>query len=123
MHDKLNSEYLKTILIFEVVLILGFLKYNNLIYLYLAIILGIICIISKSISIIIHKVWLSFGYILELIIPKFILFIVFYFVLYPTALISRIFVKNDTLKLKNINSTTFEQKLVEFNENSFIETW
>lgn len=60
---------------------------------------------------------------LSLIIPNILLGIIFFLLLFPIALLSRLFGKNDSLNLKNKSGSTFKNVNKEFDKISFEKTW
>ena len=65
---------------------------------------GIVGIISSSLSRILECGWMKLARILSYIIPSVLLGIVFYFFLFPIALISKIFTKDPLMLSKKYNS-------------------
>lgn len=119
---KITSNPLKTILVIVSGLLIFYLftKINLL----LNIILGLclIGVFSPFISIKIESIWFKIAYLLGLIIPNIVLGIVFYFLLFPIALLSRI-KSNDPLVLKNNSNTIYKEVNKSFNQESFKNTW
>ena len=70
--------------------------------------LGITGIISVRLSKIIESLWFALANILSKIIPKILLGIVFYFLLFPLALVSRIFNKDPLMLSKSLDTYFIE---------------
>lgn len=69
--------------------------------LYTCLIIGGIGVTSTWLSEKIDFVWMKLSWILSLIVPNIVLTIIFFVVLFPIAMLSRLFGKKDTLLRKN----------------------
>tara|TARA_B100001559_G_C16122988_1_gene449397 strand:+ start:150 stop:515 length:366 start_codon:yes stop_codon:yes gene_type:complete len=121
MH-KIESNPAKTLLaiITGLLIIYFFAKINIL----LNIILGLclIGIFSYYLSKKIEDIWFKIAFILGLIIPNIILGLIFYFFLFPIALLSKLSTK-DPLSLKNNSKSMYKEVNKSFNKDSFKNTW
>ena len=88
-----DSQALKTVLILCIAFSIYFLKSGERSALTIAVALGIAAIVSVKIAGWVHLLWMSLGKLLEMVMPKIILGIVFYVFLFPIALLSRLFSK------------------------------
>ena len=88
----------------------------------IALVVGIVGIISGILSRIIEKWWMQLARILSFIIPAILLGIVFYLFLFPISLISKLFTK-DPLMLSNKYKTYFISIDKEFDKKSFEKIW
>ena len=118
-----NSQSIKTILILCIALVVCFLKTGEKYFLFVSTFLGIIGVLFNKLSILIHVLWIQFGELLASIVPKVILVIVFYLFLFPIALLSRFFRKDDPLSLKKSNESLFVDCQKKFDEKSFVDPW
>jgi hypothetical protein len=84
--------------------------------------IGILGIISNTLSKKIDRIWMGFASLLNYIISPVVLGIVFYIILCPIALVSRFFVKNSSIVLEDQN-TFFITINKEFTEKSFEKPW
>ena len=91
--------------------------------LFMSLILGLTGVISKYLAIKIDFLWMRLAWLLSLIIPNILLSVVFYIILTPIALFSRLFSKKNELFLKNTSSSLFKNKNKTFNKNSFCNPW
>lgn len=89
---------------------------------YVSLIVGITGIISDKLSKIIEKGWMGLSRILSYIIPSILVGIVFFLVLFPISLISKLFTK-DPLMLSNKYSSYFINVNKEFSKSSFEKIW
>ena len=96
---------------------------KNYIFLRISIIIGLIGVISDSASLIIDKIWFKISHILSLIIPNILLGSIFYLILFPIALLSRLFKKDDPLMLSNNKESMFKNKIQKFKNISFENPW
>lgn len=83
---------------------------------------GLIGIISSTLSSKVEWLWMKLARILSYIIPSVLLGIVFYLILFPISLISRIFTK-DPLMLSNNYETFFVNIEKEFDKKSMEKIW
>ena len=89
----------------------------------ISLILGLIGVISKYLAIKIDFLWMKLTWLISLIIPNILLTIVFYIILTPIALISRLFSKKDEMFLINTSSSLFKENNKTFNKKSFQNPW
>ena len=68
-------------------------------------------------------VWMKIAWILSLIVPKILLTLVFYTILYPTSLLRKITSKKDLLNLKDPKSSLFKNVDKTFDKTSFENPW
>lgn len=71
----------------------------------------------------IHWCWMKLAWVMGLVVPKIVLGLLFYFFLFPMALLSRIFSKKDPLMLKPDKQSTFIQTNKQFTKESFEKLW
>jgi hypothetical protein len=113
---------LKTILVISTGFLLIYFIYRWEWALIVSFILGVIGIFSSFLTMKINFLWMKLTYILSLILPNILLFIIFYLILFPIALISRMFDK-DPLLLKNNYSSYFSSVNKTFDKKSFENPW
>lgn len=89
----------------------------------IAVILGVLGVLSDSISLWIEKAWMKLAYILSLIVPNIILGVVFFLFLLPLSLLSKLFRKEDTLILKNKAMSVYKVKNKEYDKAHFENMW
>ena len=120
--NNFKSNPSKTILVIVTgLLILYF--FTKLDYLFNFILLiALIGVFSTYLSRKIELFWFKLAYILGLIIPNIILGLIFYFFLFPIALLSRITSK-DPLFLKNNSNSIYREVNKSFDKLSFKNTW
>lgn len=85
--------------------------------------IGIIGIFSSWLSTKIHFLWMKLAWLLSLIIPNILLAIIFYLLLFPLSLLSRIFSRKDPLCLKNPSGSLFKETRKTFDKASFEKLW
>lgn len=88
-----------------------------------SLLVGLIGICSAFLSKKIEYGWLKLGTLLALIVPNLLLTGIFYLILFPLALLSRLFGKTDPLLLKNREESTFTISEREFEKASFEKVW
>jgi hypothetical protein len=89
----------------------------------ISIIIGLLGAISDKASLVIDKIWFKISHILSLIVPNILLGLIFYLILLPIALLSRIFKKDDPLMLYNNKESLFKNKTQKFKNISFEKPW
>jgi len=85
--------------------------------------IGLIGLLSTFLSEKIEWLWMKLAWLLSLLIPKILLSIIFYLLLFPIALISKIFKKTDPLMLKNNSTSTFTTVNKKFSKENFEKIW
>lgn len=120
---KQKSEPAKTVLIISVgfTALYLFTKWDWTIYIALAI--GLTGILSTRLSEMVDILWMGIARLLNFIMPNILLSIIFYFFLFPLAVLSRIFGKKDPLNLKNQPGSNFKNSNRKFDKASFEKTW
>ena len=121
IENKLKAK--STILVIVVGFIIIYAYSKNYIFLRISIIIGLFGVISDSASLIIDKIWFKISHILSLIIPNILLGSIFYLILFPIALLSRLFKKDDPLMLSNNKESMFKNKIQKFKNISFENPW
>jgi len=120
---KLKSNPSLTVL----TIVFGFLFFNyfldNGIIFYVSLLLSGIGVFSQKLSILIENIWFRVSYILSQIIPNILLSIIFFLILTPIALLSRLFKSNSNFISKNNQKTTFIDQKKSFDKNSFERAW
>jgi hypothetical protein len=84
---------------------------------------GIAAILSDKLAYYIEWAWMKLAYILSLIVPNIILGIVFFLFLFPLSILSKIFRKEDALKLKNNFASVYSEKKKEYDKAHFENMW
>ena len=91
--------------------------------LWVAIIVGVPGLLSSYLALKIQEAWMGIGTILSYIIPPILLSAVFFIILFPIALLSRLFGEKDPLQLKKTDSTLFKTVDKTFAKDTFEKTW
>ena len=91
--------------------------------LYTSLTIGLIGVFSDFLSEKIELIWFKIAWILSLIIPNILLTFIFYIILFPIAILSKVFNKTDSLKLKNNSTSNFTTCNKEFDKKSFENPW
>ncbi|MBT3611392.1 MAG: hypothetical protein HN522_00410 [Flavobacteriales bacterium] len=120
--NQIKSNPVKTILVIITGLLVVYLFAKLDVLLNIILALGIIGVFSPYLSKKVEFLWFKIAYFLSLIIPNIILGLVFYFFLFPIALLSRISSK-DPLFLKNSSNSIYKEVNKSFKKDSFKNTW
>jgi len=91
--------------------------------LYTSLIIGALGVISNNASKAIDFLWMRLAKVLSLIVPNILLSIIFYLLLFPIAVLSKIFGANYTLQLKNSSETVWVDNNTEIDKASFEKMW
>lgn len=122
MNNK-SAEPIKTVLIIMVGMLVVYFITGRQWAVTGAIIIGILGLSSGYISQKIHYLWMKLSWVLGLIIPNILLSVIFFLVLTPLALLSRIFGEKDPLSLKNTSQSLFKETNKKFEKPDFEKTW
>ena len=121
IENKLKAKSTVLVIVVGFIIIYAYSKNYN--FLRISIIIGLVGVISDSASLIIDKIWFKISYILGLIVPNILLGLIFYIILFPIALLSRIFKKDDPLLLTNNKESFFKNRIQKFKITSFEKPW
>ena len=119
--NKLKAKSTVLVIVVGFVIIYAYSKNYN--FLRISILIGLLGVISDKASIIIDKIWFKISHILSLIVPNILLGLIFYLILFPIALLSRLFKKDDPLILSNNKESMFKNKIQKFKIKSFENPW
>lgn len=120
---QMKSDPSKTLLTISVgfAVIFWFIPYKWL--LLVSIVVGLIGILSAPLSRLIERAWMKLAYILSLIVPNIVLGIVFFVFLLPLSILSKIFRKEDPLRLKNNLASVYKDRTEEYDKAHFENMW
>jgi hypothetical protein len=96
---------------------------KNEVVLWITIAIGVLSILSTWIRDTIHFLWMRLADLLGLIIPKIILSLVFFLIVTPLGIFSRILSPKEQLFLKNDKDTTFFETEKKFEKSFFEKPW
>jgi len=88
----------------------------------LSLIIGLVGIISGTLSRLIEKGWMGIARILSYIVPSILLGIIFYLVLFPISIVSKLFTK-DPLMMSNKYQSYFVDTNRKFERKSLERIW
>jgi hypothetical protein len=92
-------------------------------WLYMATGIGVFGLISPFLARKIDLLWRKLGYVLGLFIPKIILGLLFFLMLTPLAILSRLFRKSDPLSLKKQEESLFQSYDRTVDQSYFEKPW
>lgn len=84
---------------------------------------GLAGVFSPRLSKKIDYLWLKLGGLMSLIIPPILLAIIFYLLLFPLAMLSRLFGNSDPLNLKNRTDSLFISSGKTYQKQDFEKIW
>lgn len=88
-----------------------------------SLVVGVAGLVSERLAQLIDLLWMKLAYVLSLIMPKVMLSAVFYLVLFPVALLSRLFGGKNPLMLKDPGATTYITVNRSFDREGFEKMW
>lgn len=91
--------------------------------LWVSFIVGIIGVFSDYFSLIIEKIWMKLAFVLSKIVPNIVLGVIFFGLLLPISLLSKVFRKQDVLKLKNSSDSVYTLKPGAYDKAHFENMW
>jgi ABC-type dipeptide/oligopeptide/nickel transport system permease subunit len=121
--QQLKTESARTVLTITTALLIVYLFTGWQWAVLAGVLLGIAGVFSRTVSRLIHSCWMQVAYLLSLIIPKVLLTLIFYLVLLPVALLSRVFRKESSLKLENHPGSMFRDLNKTFKKEDFKKPW
>jgi len=113
----------KTVLVISVGFGLLFFVFGFRWALHTALIVGVLGIISNRACDLIDFLWMKLAKILSFIVPNILLSIIFYFFLFPLAVLSGIFGSKNNLQLRNSSDTLWVNKMAKIDKGSFEKMW
>jgi hypothetical protein len=120
---KKKAEPHKTVLIISIGFLLVYVFTKGNWALAVSLTVGVLGSLSDYMCEKIDFVWMKLAWLLGMIIPNILLTVIFFFFLFPIALLSRLFTKKDPLRLKNINTSLFKDRNKAFDKTSFEKPW
>ncbi len=91
--------------------------------LYVGLAIGILGLLSSSVAQTIDWVWRKLGEILGWFVPKILLSLIFFLVLWPTARLARLFGQKDPLDLKDEKESMFHVVEKTYQAEDFEKPW
>lgn len=91
--------------------------------LWVSLVVGLMAVFSTYLRQKIDFLWMKLAWVLSLIVPNILLSIIFYLLLFPIALLSRLFGNKDPLHLKNNQDSHYVNCDKDFDKTSFEKPW
>ncbi|GAA4300502.1 SxtJ family membrane protein [Aestuariibaculum suncheonense] len=113
---------LESIIVLILVSLAVYIKFNITWFLYIAICLGVVALISKKLTVIIGEAWFSFSHYFGLVMNYIIMSFIFYLILTPLSFFQRLFGGNQILK-KSSDSSYFYKRNHRFVEKDIDKPW
>ena len=118
--SRIKSNPYKTILTISFGFIIVFFVLEQEWALYIASLFSFLGLLSSRASKLVEKVWFKIAELLGLIIPNIILAVIFYFLLFPTSMLSKLFKKPSNILIKNNLKTTYKKVSKEFTKKDLL---
>ena len=113
----------KTVLLLVLSGVVFYFIYRQDWMLFVGLVVGVLGLISDTMSFYIDFLWRKLGWLLGLVVPKVILSIVFFIFLTPLAILSRIFGPKDPLHLTFKGGSLFKVVDKKFHKSHFEKMW
>lgn len=121
--QKFKSNPSKTNLTICIGLLIIYYVFKNTLFINMAVIVGLLGLISEKINSLIEKYWFWLAKIMGYIVPNILLGLIFYLILTPISLFYLLFSKGGQVKLKASKSSQFVKVNKNFNPKSFENPW
>ncbi len=118
-----KQDYKEIILTIVVGLLIFFYFFKSVWLFNAAIIIGILGVLSDFVAEKIAWIWLRFAEILGRINSTILLSLIFFVFLTPLALLMRIFKKSDSLKLKKVSGSAYDERNHTYTAKDLQSTW
>lgn len=92
-------------------------------FLWISFVVGLIGLCSTYLSKQVHYIWMKIAWLLSLVVPKILLTLVFYGLLFPLASLSRVFGKQDPMQLRRTDASLFKTVNRVASPESFKNPW
>ena len=119
MKSQKSAESILVLVLFQVVVYL-FARQNG--WLYGAVVLGLLGLLIPPFAKAVHYIWMKLATILGYITGRVILMVVFFLVLVPLSLLSRLFSRN-SVQLKAKGHSNFQERNFTYTPESFENVW
>ena len=120
---KLKSNPYLTVLTIVFGLLVLSLFLESRIFLYVCLVLAGLGILSLKFSKVIEYIWFKLAFALSQIIPNILLSLIFFLILTPIALLSKLFNVKSEFKSKNIDKSLFAETNRVYKKDSFERAW
>lgn len=120
---KLNFDPTKTVLTITVGFLVVYLITSWNWAIITSLIVGILGLFSSRIASVINTLWMKLTMVLSYIIPNVIMAIIYYVILVPIALLSRISNRDDDMHLKNRGESTYVEVNRKIDAGSLEKMW
>lgn len=121
--QKGSSNPTLTVLTLSVGFMLIFLWTDQEWTIWIAVVVGGIGALSAKLRMYIDQIWMKLGEILSRVVPPILLTLIFYLILFPIAILSRVFGRKDPFLLKNTRDSLFQDREEQFEKDSFEKMW
>ena len=118
-----KTDPIKTVLIIVLGLLILYLKFQLNWILYVALFIAAGGVVSQKITKIIDFLWMKLAWVLSLIVPKIILTIIFYVLLFPIATMAKVLGVKNGIVLKNNDTSSFKEVNKIFENTTFEKPW
>lgn len=121
MNVKSNPHLTILTIVFGLLFLNFFLEKNEIFY--LCLIFSGLGIFSKASSKLIENIWFKISYILSQIVPNLLLSIIFFLILTPLGLLSKLFNAETNFKSNNNKKSNFKSQNKVFDKKGFEKAW
>lgn len=123
MKNRTERQQQQTVFLLSAIVGACGIYFHKEVLLYVAVMLSLMGAFSLLITKWIDFGWMKLAWLLGAIVPRIILSVIFYVLLTPIALLSRIFGDQDPLWLKKRTDSFFKVRVGEIEKSSFEKPW
>jgi hypothetical protein len=121
--NRTNAQAAQTVFLLVLAAVIGYLWKQHVYFLYPALLLSVGGFLSPSFVLFVDKIWMKLGWLLGQIIPRLLLSFIFYFILTPLALLSKVLGEKDPLQLRKPTNSLFKEASSFNTKESFKKMW
>ena len=121
--EDLKREPHKTVLLICIVFLLVHIVTEREWSIYVSFIVGALGLLSNSIARIVNNFWIRIALVLNWVMQNLLLSVIFYIILTPIAILSKIYGSKNQLMIENTKQSMFKPKDTKYNRESFGKPW
>jgi hypothetical protein len=121
--SRSTTQAAQTVFLLILATVIGYLWKQHVYFLYTAVLLSIGGFLSPAFVLFVDKIWMRIGWLMGQIIPKVLLSIIFYLVLTPLALLSKLIGEKDPMQIRKPTSSLFKEATPLVSKESFKKMW
>jgi hypothetical protein len=121
--SKFKTDPVKTVLVITTGFLIIYFITDAYWTLILAAVIGMMGVFSDYLASKINYLWMKLAWILSFIIPNILLSAIFFLILFPMSILSKVFGERDPLHLKNSSASVYKETNKKFEKKTFEQPW